>query len=525
MKKSRRSALALVGCALAVGWLLGTPGVAIADFLDDAENMVLVGTGEAGFPLSKLAPWPHTDGRYFYSGCYHNSSNTASPSHRGCFVVVDVKDHTQPKIVATVESYDHITSPKPPPGHAVWTADAYNNLTIKAPCGDWVVGGPGWGGNPTCWDPGWVTRTHFTGYGIGKVLVVNTQRLSGTSPKRRGYTGIALYDVHNPEKPKFLSRLELPVGRNPDGTYTTGIGGVHHLFYDGRYAYLGAEYEGFIEKILVIVDLHDPRKPVEVGKWWLPGQRTPQEDGIRDWTHRPGFSNPIEYDTTTGKLKKQVGNHYISVYGNRAYLSYHQGGLIILDVKDKRNPNFISRLDYLTPEFSAVDSPDHATCNRPGQLGTYPKACGNTHSAKLVPGGGGLLWITDEYFSCPYGHLRLVDVSDEYNPRIISHFLLPGGESTDCAATYTRRTPSSHLGNAYNNNLLFLAWYGAGVRAIDISDPYDPKQVGFFSYNMPGGGAATYDVIFGPGGLLYVSDSVDGIRVLNYTGTGMSVKP
>ncbi len=133
--------------------------------------------------------------------------------------------------------------------------------------------------------------------------------------------------------------------------------------------------------------------------------------------------------------------------------------------------------------------------------------------------------MTDEYFQCPYGHLRLIDVSDPGAPFIASHKLLPNDRSIDCTKTYTQRTPSTHLPTAVNNNMLFVAWYGAGLRAIDISDPYYPEEVGYYTYNIPGGGAACYDVLFGPGGLLYSSDSVDGVRVFKYTGKGMSGKP
>ena len=71
-----------------------------------------------------------------------------------------------------------------------------------------------------------------------------------------------------------------------------------------------------------------------------------------------------------------------------------------------------------------------------------------------------------------------------------------------------------------------MAWYGLGLRAIDISDPYNPVEAGHYTYEnseaVPG--SETYDINFGPGGLLYVSDNSDGLRVLKYTGKGMSGK-
>jgi len=566
MKKPIRCALTVFACVLAGGWLLATPGVAsagTADFPNGSRNMELVGAGLQGVPLSKLAPWPRTDGRYFYSGGYQQTE--------GSFWVIDVKDHENPVGYET-PAYDKILSPAPPRPHPIWnspafdyTNDPYNPATgvgLKSPCGDWI---PYWKSLepgetpidpnavlPTCWDPGWITRTHFTAYGTGKVLAVNAQRNGFASPNRIGWTGISTWDISDPKNAKLLGRWNAPYQR-ASGTLPTNHeyvgqtslifsrhGGVHHFFYDGRYAFLGSEYAGFDNRILVIVDLHDPKNIVEAGKWWVPGQK----DGeVKNWVNNNSFSNVIKYDTNQPtKLRKYVGLHYAAVQGNIAYLSWHQAGLIILDVRDKANPQFLSRLDYMTPEFQASEpqsglpSPDHAACNINNGFPAVGvgAACGNAHSGKLVPGAGGLLAMTDEYFQCPYGHLRLIDVSDPGAPFIVSHQILPPlqGETVsrtlDCTfktTDYSSRTPSTHLPTAVNNNMLFVAWYGAGLRAIDISDPYNPTEVGYYQYNIPDGGAGTYDVLFGPGGLLYSSDETDGVRVIEYTGTGKSGKP
>ena len=99
-----------------------------------------------------------------------------------------------------------------------------------------------------------------------------------------------------------------------------------------------------------------------------------------------------------------------------------------------------------------------------------------------------------------------------------------------------------------------MAWYGAGLRAIDIRDPIHPKEVGRYLYkisddfrdaeqstkedplggllvgaNIPQGrrfaGQDTYDVTFGPRGQIYVPDGTAGMRVLRYTGPLVSPGP
>ncbi len=538
-RKKQSWGLLLLACVLSVGLVLGTPGVATAvddNFPTEGLNMELVGQGLEGVPLSKLAPWPRTDGRYFYSGGYQQTAP-------GTWWIIDVKDKYNP-VGYEYPVYDQILSPLPPSGHPIWNSPEFDYTNdpenLKSPCGDWVGWEPG-DEDPeiTCWDPGWITRTHFTGYNGGKIVAVNAQRRSGSSPNRLSYTGVSTWDIHKPQEAKRLDIWNAPYEREL-GTLTSGPyageeslifddnGGCHHFNSDARYLYGGCNYAGFDNRILVILDLHDPNNIVEVGKWWVEGQKDGEP---KPWVNNNSFSNVIKYDAVeTDKLRKYVGLHYVSIQGNIAYLSYHQAGLIILDVRDKTNPQFLSRLDYLTPEFQAnepqtsMPSPDQEVCLSNNGNPAGGAACGNAHSGKLVPGAGGLLSMTDEYFQCPYGHLRLIDVSDPTAPFIVSHQLLPDDRSIDCTKTYTQRTPSTHLPTAVNNNMLFVAWYGAGVRAIDISDPYNPNEVGYYQYNVPGGGAATYDVLFGPGGLFYSSDSVDGVRVLKYTGTGKSGK-
>ena len=60
---------------------------------------------------------------------------------------------------------------------------------------------------------------------------------------------------------------------------------MHRFFYDGgRYAHLSATCKGFRGFIYRILDLVDPKNPVEVGRWWMPG---PVDGGLR------GGKNPI----------------------------------------------------------------------------------------------------------------------------------------------------------------------------------------------------------------------------------------
>jgi hypothetical protein len=64
-------------------------------------------------------------------------------------------------------------------------------------------------------------------------------------------------------------------------------------------------------------------------------------------------------------------------------------------------------------------------------------------------------------------------------------------------------------------NLVFVGWLGHGLRAIDISNPFDPREVGH-ARPVPWGDIMSYPDIHN--GLIYVGDNHTGLHVLRYTG-------
>ncbi len=64
-------------------------------------------------------------------------------------------------------------------------------------------------------------------------------------------------------------------------------------------------------------------------------------------------------------------------------------------------------------------------------------------------------------------------------------------------------------------NLVFNTWYGHGLRAIDISIPQTPREVGYIM-NVPHGIVRTYPVF--KDGLIYWVDNKTGLHVAKYTG-------
>jgi hypothetical protein len=90
-------------------------------------------------------------------------------------------------------------------------------------------------------------------------------------------------------------------------------------------------------QIYRIIDVRNPSKPVEAGRWWYPGTR----DGDAE---EPVARHP--------KFDGGYRPHNIRVYPerpDRAYVGYIDGGAVIQDISDKAHPKEITRWRYSPP--------------------------------------------------------------------------------------------------------------------------------------------------------------------------------
>ncbi len=133
------------------------------------------------------------------------------------------------------------------------------------------------------------------------------------------------------------------------------------------------------------------------------------------------------------------------------------------------------------------------------------------------------VWLTDENFGCPLMHARIVSVEVEATPTMIGAFAIPDNELDECLdqantepnGESRRRVSQQNHNPTVFANLVFNSWYGHGIRAIDISNPYMPREVGH-AVTVPHSVARTYPVF--KDGLIYWADSDTGLHVGRYTG-------
>src|SRR5213594_3462888 len=193
------------------------------------------------------------------------------------------------------------------------------------------------------------------------LMLVNREAHGGPPSSPNPPRGLGIYDVSTPSRPREIT------------LWRSGGTGVHRFTFDGRYAYISPEMDGYVGNIMMILDLHDPSRPQEVGRWWMPGQ----------WT--AGGETP----SWTGR---QHRCHHPIRLGNRLYVSYWHGGFVILDVEDLAKPRFVSGLDWSPPFLT----PTHTALPVPFPLhGRRVMLVADEDVAKLEPGPPAFLWLVD----------------------------------------------------------------------------------------------------------------------------------
>lgn len=294
----------------------------------------------------------------------------------------------------------------------------------------------------------------------GDVMIVNYERYQ-TNGKPQG--GLKVFDVSDPTRPREVSFVE------------AADKGVHRFTFDGRYAYFSPMMEGYVGNIVMILDLADPAKPEEVGRWWMPGQwleggEQPDWKGTMHRCHHP--------------IRK----------GDRLYVSYWHGGFVILDISDMSRPKLVSRLAWSPP----YPAPTHTTLPMPGPIMDRE-----------------FLVITDEEAQktapLPYAFMWVVDITEETRPIPISTFRVPSNGDAS-AGRFGAHQPAEQV----HSNVVYVTWFSGGLRAVDLSDPYVPREVGYY-VPMPGKGQKTVqsnDVFHDENGLLYLIDRLDGLEIL-----------
>ncbi|WP_425104758.1 LVIVD repeat-containing protein [Ancylobacter sp.] len=260
--------------------------------------------------------------------------------------------------------------------------------------------------------------------------------------------GIELFDISVPEHPRSVSFFDC------SGPHSRG---VHQVwFVDGEFVHCAAGAPDFTPRNPLddqpyrIIDVRNPSKPVEAGRWWMPG--TAEGDDAPP---------PPRLKIDTG-----IRCHNTNVYParpDRAYVGYIDGGFFVMDVSDKSRPTVISRFSP-NPPF-------------PGFAHTLMPLFGRDLAVASHE------CIHDDGFDWPK-LTWILDIRCEDNPVPLATLPMPSFDE------YSRKGGRFGCHNLHENppretalhseTLLFSTLFNGGLRIHDISDPLIPREVGAF---------------------------------------------
>ena len=292
--------------------------------------------------------------------------------------------------------------------------------------------------------------------------------------------GLRIFDISTPDKPLEISFLPL------DGI------GIHRIWYvGGRWAYVSALLDGYSDYIFLTIDLADPQRPEVAGRYWLPGM------------HTAGGETP------SWPEGKRYALHHSIISGDTAYGSWRDGGLTLLDVSDRTNPQLISHRNW-SPPFG-----------------------GGTHTALPLPDRDLLIVLDEAVLDNQEDGEKLIwvfDIREPSHPVSIATF--PQPKEADYVKKGAHFGPhnlhENRPGSFISSSLIFATYQNAGVRAYDISNPYQPKETGALVPAAPDRMVdkrpgrpqiiQSCDVFVDANGIIYSTDYNAGLSIIEYRG-------
>jgi hypothetical protein len=117
--------------------------------------------------------------------------------------------------------------------------------------------------------------------------------------------------------------------------------------------------------------------------------------------------------------------------------------------------------------------------------------------------------------------VRLLDISDETQPRLISKFPEPQGDFCQRGLRFgPHNVHENRPGSFSSDEIIFVTYFNAGLRVYDIKNPETPEEIAYYIPQTPAGQPAvqTNDVFVAENGLVYISDRVKGgVDILELT--------
>jgi hypothetical protein len=347
-----------------------------------------------------------------------------------------------------------------------------------------------------------------------------------------------IWDVTDPARPHRLTVV------------VNGLRDTHKSWWecDTGIAYLvGGAPDWRTRRMTLIYDLSNPAEPVFIRHFGLPGQQ-------------PGATGPVPTELH--------GPISTGPRGNRVYFGYGTGSNGVLQIVDRQKllngPKEPTDTNLLYPQVARIDLPADA-----GAHTAFPMLgmqLGEFANQRLRPGTAAAAGIEHDHDTAPVRTqarrdfvavvgesianecfenrqmVRILDITSESTPFGVSTWTVPeaSGRFCDRGGRFGTHSSNENMTPIYYNRVLFVAHFNAGVRAVDVRDPFNPKEIGFYipavtdktDQRCVGTGASehckvaiqTNNVDVDDRGYIYIADRANtGLHILELTGPARKV--
>ena len=266
-----------------------------------------------------------------------------------------------------------------------------------------------------------------------------------------------VWDVTDPAKPALVTQV------------SKGLGGTHKNWWecDTGIAYVVSGLPGWrTRRMTEVYDLSNPAQPRFIRQFGLAGQQ-------------PGASGPVPTE-----LHGMIST---GPRGNRIYFGYGTNKSGVLQIVDRE------KLLKGSPEPSDANltGPQVGRLDLPPTIGahtTFPMlGMELPEFAKDKTGGrGDFVLIVNESLVNECQEARqmvwLADVTSEAKPMVVSSWTVPEASGNFCSrgGRFGAHSSNESMTPVYYKRVVFIAFFNAGVRALDIRDPYHPKEIAYF---------------------------------------------
>lgn len=293
--------------------------------------------------------------------------------------------------------------------------------------------------------------------------------------RTNGLLGYEVFDVTDPASPRFLTTVA-ETGYSSRSESSRGDRETHKSVWDCEtgIGYFNGTPDGWrVTRLLQVFDLSNPAEPRHI-----------RDFGLDGWQPDAAGEMP-EYSVS--------GLHQAFVSGNRVYMGYGSGENGVLQILDRdkllhgdpaaADPFAPTRANLLYPQISRLDFPEYWGVHTAKPIYDFP-----------IPGYDDdrdaatrdLLLIASEAGARRCQGTRdivfILDITQEDRPFAISTFQVDE-EPGDFCNRGGRFGPHS-MNDAYNpvfdKKVMFLAYFNAGIRAVDIRNPFEPVEIGYY---------------------------------------------